>query len=185
MEDLDPALAVRYLEFLIAERREESQPFHDRMVELYIRTTLDARERDDESARTESYGKLLKFLDTTDNYNVGRIYGILSSHGQSIFSFTRVTYRADIFVDLYEARAILLGRLGRHDQALDILVHRLHDHLGAEEYLFSLSSFRRALGLFFVGTVSATTHPAPTQATYSSLFYESTYNHPPKHPPSS
>jgi Vam6/Vps39-like protein vacuolar protein sorting-associated protein 39 len=86
LEDLDPALAVRYLEFLIAEREEESQAFHDRMVELYTHITLDARERDDESVRTESYAKLLKFLDTTNNYNVGRIYGILSSHGRSIFT---------------------------------------------------------------------------------------------------
>lgn len=36
-------------------------------------------------------------------------------------------------VDLSEARAILLGRLGRHDQALELYVHRLRDYLKAEE----------------------------------------------------
>jgi len=47
---------------------------------------------------------------------VDRLYGILSS------------------TDLYEARAILLGRLGRHDQALELYVYRLQDYLKAEEY---------------------------------------------------
>jgi len=36
--------------------------------------------------------------------------------------------------DLFEARAILLGRLGRHDQALELYVYRLNDYLKAEEY---------------------------------------------------
>lgn len=35
--------------------------------------------------------------------------------------------------DLHEARAILLGRLGRHDQALETYVYRLQDYLKAEE----------------------------------------------------
>jgi hypothetical protein len=46
--------------------------------------------------------------------------------------------RADIFfthscTDLYEARAILLGRLGRHDQALETYVYRLQNYAKAEE----------------------------------------------------
>lgn len=36
-------------------------------------------------------------------------------------------------IDLFEARAILLGRLGRHDQALELYVYRMHDYLKAEE----------------------------------------------------
>lgn len=34
----------------------------------------------------------------------------------------------------FEAKAILLGRLGRHDSALETYVYRLQDYLGAEEY---------------------------------------------------
>ena len=37
--------------------------------------------------------------------------------------------------DLYEARAILLGRLGRHDQALETYVYRLQNYAKAEEYV--------------------------------------------------
>lgn len=35
--------------------------------------------------------------------------------------------------DLFEARAILLGRLGRHDQALELYVYWLQDFKKAEE----------------------------------------------------
>jgi hypothetical protein len=35
----------------------------------------------------------------------------------------------------FEAKAILLGRMGRHENALEIYVYRLHDYLKAEEYV--------------------------------------------------
>jgi Vam6/Vps39-like protein vacuolar protein sorting-associated protein 39 len=37
-------------------------------------------------------------------------------------------------IDLFEARAVLLGRLGRHDSALELYVYRLHDFDRAERY---------------------------------------------------
>lgn len=39
-----------------------------------------------------------------------------------------------ILTGLFEAKAILLGRLGRHDSALETYIYRLQDYLGAEEY---------------------------------------------------
>jgi hypothetical protein len=33
----------------------------------------------------------------------------------------------------FEAKAILLGRMGRHENALEIYAYRLHDYLKAEE----------------------------------------------------
>jgi hypothetical protein len=36
--------------------------------------------------------------------------------------------------DFYEVRAILLSRLGQHDQALNIYVHKIKDEKLAEEY---------------------------------------------------
>lgn len=47
----------------------------------------------------------------------------------SIVCDTKLT----IHVDLFEARAILLGRLGRHGQALELYVYRMHDYRKAEE----------------------------------------------------
>lgn len=34
---------------------------------------------------------------------------------------------------MFEARAVLLGRLGKHESALEIYVYRLQDYIKAEE----------------------------------------------------
>lgn len=39
----------------------------------------------------------------------------------------------DTCIDMYEARAILLGRLGKHEAALETYVYRLADYIKAEE----------------------------------------------------
>ncbi|KAJ7236270.1 hypothetical protein B0H12DRAFT_1026995 [Mycena haematopus] len=118
LESIDPLLCIRYLEFLIEERREESTGFHDRLAELYLKMTLAARRRNDKGRAhwSQHYDKLLKFIDTTDHYRIDRLYSMISSE------------------DLFEARAILLGRFGRHDQALELYVYRLQDYLKAEKH---------------------------------------------------
>ncbi|KAL0065292.1 Vacuolar morphogenesis protein 6 [Marasmius tenuissimus] len=116
LEDMDPNLCALYLEYLIQEREEDSEEFHDRIAELYAKMTISSRKRGDEKSRKELYNKLLRFIDTTDIYQVDRLYGLLSSE------------------DLFEARAILLGKLGRHDQALELYVYKLHEYFKAEEY---------------------------------------------------
>ncbi|KAJ7284535.1 hypothetical protein C8J57DRAFT_1669706 [Mycena rebaudengoi] len=113
LDGIDPLLCIRYLEFLIEERREESTIFHDRLAELYLKLTLSAKRKGEKGDITS---KLLKFIDTTDRYSIDRLYRAISSE------------------DLFEARAILLGRFGRHDQALELYVYRLHDYLKAEEH---------------------------------------------------
>ena len=49
------------------------------------------------------------------------------------YSIERFALTTD-HIDLFEANAILLGRLGRHDSALEVYVYRLQDFLKAEEY---------------------------------------------------
>ncbi|KAJ7116484.1 hypothetical protein C8R44DRAFT_209802 [Mycena epipterygia] len=115
LESINPLLCIRYLEFLIEERREESTAFHDRLAELYLKMTLSAKKRNDRDW-SQHYAKLLKFINTTDRYRIDRLYSMISSE------------------DLFEARAILLGRFGRHDQALELYVYRLQDYLKAEEH---------------------------------------------------
>ncbi|KIM35275.1 hypothetical protein M413DRAFT_449849 [Hebeloma cylindrosporum] len=116
LENLDPNLCMRYLEYLISERHEDTPAFHDRLAELYLNMTLAAKKRSDDKAREELYAKLLQFIKTNDKFGVDRLYGLVSS------------------TDLHEARAVLLGRLGRHDQALETYVYRLQDFKKAEEY---------------------------------------------------
>jgi hypothetical protein len=43
LEHIDLHLCAKYLEFIIAERHEESPHFHDRLAELYLDMTLRAR----------------------------------------------------------------------------------------------------------------------------------------------
>ncbi|KAF5342379.1 hypothetical protein D9611_001421 [Ephemerocybe angulata] len=116
LEKIDPRLCIRYLEHLLEEKEESASDFHDRLAGLYLSQTLAAKKRGDEELRREMYSKLLTFLDSNDRYGIDRLYGQLST------------------TDLFEARAILLGRLGRHDQALELYVYRLQDYRKAEEY---------------------------------------------------
>ncbi|KAI0649291.1 hypothetical protein C8Q79DRAFT_949834 [Trametes meyenii] len=116
LEHLDPAICARYIEYLISERGEVSREFHDRLAELYLRMTVAAKKRADDESRKKMYEKLLHFIDTTEHYSADRLFGLLPSE------------------DLFEAKAILLGRLGRHDSALEVYVYRLQDFLKAEEY---------------------------------------------------
>ncbi|KAF7312336.1 Rab guanyl-nucleotide exchange factor [Mycena indigotica] len=115
LESIEPSLCIRYIEFLIEERREESPVFHDRLAELYLRATLAAKKRNDKDW-TQHYASLLKFIDTTNHYRIDRLYNLISSE------------------DLFEARAILLGRFGRHDQALELYVYKLQDYMKAEQH---------------------------------------------------
>ncbi|KAF5379787.1 hypothetical protein D9615_005708 [Tricholomella constricta] len=111
----DLKISARFLEYVIEERHEQASVLHDRLAELYLSMTLSAKKRGDEQTRNDVYTKLLQFISSNHHYSVDRLYGALSS------------------TDLFEARALLLGKLGRHDQALELYVYRMHDYLKAEE----------------------------------------------------
>lgn len=115
LEKLDPQVSARYIEYLIQEKQEDDAVFHDRLAELYLGIAMNAKKCGDEERREEVYSKLLHFIDTTNYYHPARLYGRLSE-------------------DLYEARAILLGRMGRHEHALELYAYKLGDFKKAEEY---------------------------------------------------
>lgn len=98
LEKISPLLCTNYLEYLIQERGEVSVDFHDRLVELYAKITLEARRKKEESEfpfiqnvvcsrsfsldlRQQTYDKLMTFISTTTHYRVDRLYGLLSSEG--------------------------------------------------------------------------------------------------------
>lgn len=115
LEKIDPQISARYIEYLIEEKREEGGMFHDRLAELYLSIAVSAKKRGDNQKRGKLYAKLLHFIDTTSHYQPARLYGRLSE-------------------DLYEARAILLGRMGRHEHALELYAYKLGNFQKAEEY---------------------------------------------------
>ncbi|KZT51980.1 hypothetical protein CALCODRAFT_502826 [Calocera cornea HHB12733] len=108
LQRLDPThdTCVRYLEQMIA-RGEDSWRLHELLADLYL-----------EKAQTDAdvYRKLLGFIQMSDKYHVDRLLARLPRD------------------DLYEARALLLGKLGRHEGALQIYVNRLQDYHKAEQY---------------------------------------------------
>ncbi|KAF8634148.1 hypothetical protein AX15_001050 [Amanita polypyramis BW_CC] len=116
LDSINTKICARYLEHIIMEWHEEIPDYHDRLAVIYLDMTLDAKRDNDENARRENYEKLLAFIDSNQYYSVSRLFTLVSS------------------TDLFEARAILLGRLGRHGQALELYVYRLRDYVKAEEY---------------------------------------------------
>lgn len=48
LESVNQKFCARYLEFLIEERHEEGPIYHDRLAELYLRMTQDAKRAGDE-----------------------------------------------------------------------------------------------------------------------------------------
>ncbi|KAF7985633.1 hypothetical protein HWV62_2139 [Athelia sp. TMB] len=142
LEQIDPAICARYLVFLMDERDEVSPLLHDRLAGLYLTMTLSARKCGDNGWK-DTYEKLLQFITTTHYYDVDRLYGLLTSE------------------DLYEARAILLGRLGRHEQALETYAYRMGDYLKAEEYCKSIYAPASPTASIFLALLRIYLRPAP------------------------
>lgn len=59
LEMIDPAICARFVEFLIAERGELSPMFHDRLAELYLRMTANAKKRGDNGEFSVCPGNLM------------------------------------------------------------------------------------------------------------------------------
>jgi Vam6/Vps39-like protein vacuolar protein sorting-associated protein 39 len=56
LEGVNRKFCARYLEFLIEERYEESYIYHDRLAELYLRMTLDAKNARDAGMLSSNNG---------------------------------------------------------------------------------------------------------------------------------
>jgi len=126
-----PKLVVRYLEHVIAKYNSDDPTLHNKLLQLYLEKVVEPMKQYLASlggTRPAPAGsepgelglarqKLLLFLDTSTYYTPQKM----------ISTFLAIE-------GLYEERAILLGRIGRHDQALSIYAHKLSDPAKAEEY---------------------------------------------------
>uniref|UniRef100_A0A0K3CJ75 BY PROTMAP: gi/342319407/gb/EGU11356.1/ Rab guanyl-nucleotide exchange factor [Rhodotorula glutinis ATCC 204091] n=1 Tax=Rhodotorula toruloides TaxID=5286 RepID=A0A0K3CJ75_RHOTO len=112
LEGVGRDVCIKYLEHIIWQLDEQGADFHEKLIELYLQAVqAPSTGRDD-----ESYRKLLDLLETSKSYRADRILGRLPSE------------------DMHEVRAVLLGRLGRHEGALQIYVYQLEDQATAEQY---------------------------------------------------
>ncbi|CAG5133152.1 unnamed protein product, partial [Candidula unifasciata] len=131
LEKISIDLAMLYLEHIITDCHDHTEEFHNRLVDLYREkiqrlkeeyihslpeghTPCKAGEEPGELGVLRK--KLVSFLHKSQRYIPERL-------------LTR--FPPD---DFHEERAILLGRLGRHEQALSIYINILKDIRLAEEY---------------------------------------------------
>ncbi|KZF19880.1 AvaB protein [Xylona heveae TC161] len=125
LQGLDTKLAVRYLEHIIHELNDLTPEFHQRLVQLYLerlKMPENGDEKDfpfkDDTEKASWVERTLNFLKSSDHYSTARALGLLPRNEPQF----------------YEARAIVLSKMGQHKQALEIYVFKLEDHNKAEEY---------------------------------------------------
>jgi len=133
LEHIKNDLAAEYLEHIIIDCKDEKEEFHNRLVDLYRERVhrlrmeyvhslpeghrpLEEGEELVDSELGQMRQKLISFLHLSQHYIPERLLTRFPTNG------------------FYEERAILLGRLGRHEQALDIYIHTLRNMKLAEEY---------------------------------------------------
>ena len=111
LEECDHALALRYLEHVIDELNDQNPELHQKLLDLYL-------ERLKESPDEEVQMKFLTLLKSSTMYSPSKILQKLPSNDSTF----------------YEARALVLSKMGNHRQALEIYVFKLNDPKKAEEY---------------------------------------------------
>ena len=146
LESVSRDVCIRYLEHVIHQLGEQGAEFHEKLIDLYLQTLHATKsctfprsrctphprrtvsQRPDHyrsAARNEAvYKKLLDLLESSTSYRADRILGRIPSE------------------DMQDARAVLLGRLGRHEGALQIYVYQLEDHTTAEQCVCAASCVR-------------------------------------------
>ncbi|GAA6044405.1 hypothetical protein JCM8097_002743 [Rhodosporidiobolus ruineniae] len=121
LEKIGREVCIRYLEHVVHQLGEQGAEFHEKLIELYLAELVERRKKGEAITSSPLYAKLLAFLSSSTSYRADRMLGRLpsaSSTGE----------------DMHEVRAVLLGRLGRHEGALQIYVYQLGDHKTAEQY---------------------------------------------------
>ncbi|XP_026195631.1 vam6/Vps39-like protein isoform X1 [Anabas testudineus] len=124
-------LAIPYLEHIIYMWDEKGPAFHNVLIQLYLEKVQTLMKEylnslpegvpavaagKEDGKLGEFRNKLLSFLDISTSYEPTRLISDFPFDG------------------LLEERALLLGRMGKHEQALFIYVHILKDTRMAEEY---------------------------------------------------
>lgn len=115
LSNIDDSLALRYLEHIIDELNDLTPSFHQRLVELYLQRVEE--KSNDEQDLVRWRDKLLDLLQNSNEYNKWKTLQALPQTDQ----------------DFYEARAIVLSKMGQHKQALSIYVFLMKAYGKAEE----------------------------------------------------
>uniref|UniRef100_A0A3Q3PYC2 CNH domain-containing protein n=1 Tax=Monopterus albus TaxID=43700 RepID=A0A3Q3PYC2_MONAL len=135
-------LAIPYLEHIIYMWEEKGPEFHNVLIQLYL----------------EKVQVLMKeYLNSLpEAVAAGKEEGDLGKYRDKLLSFLDISISYEpstLIVDfpfdgLLEERALLLGRMGMHEQALFIYVHILKDTRMAEDSIFSLQVYLSLLRMY-------------------------------------
>eukprot|EP00743_Colponemidia_sp_Colp-15_P003217 GILK01003476.1.p1 GENE.GILK01003476.1~~GILK01003476.1.p1 ORF type:complete len:839 (+),score=153.48 GILK01003476.1:104-2518(+) len=121
------AACVSYLESLVEKNVEENDSYHDQLAQHYLDIIMNLLPPAGSSTQRLQAGtepgqigitrrKLLNFFEKSNRYHAERLLNIFPMD------------------DLLEERALILRRMGRHEQALNIYVHKLGHHELALQY---------------------------------------------------
>ncbi|KAF4527983.1 hypothetical protein B566_EDAN016638 [Ephemera danica] len=112
-----PQALMLYLEHLVLEKEVMKENLHTQLALLYLENILKMKKKCvDENSIAEARKKFQFLLQESSIYRVHLLLGKLKG------------------TDLDQETATLYGKIGEHDKALDILVHRLRDYKAAETY---------------------------------------------------
>ncbi|CAD6933013.1 unnamed protein product [Tilletia controversa] len=128
VEDLasyDPDMCIIYLEHIIGTLNDGDPSLHEKLASLYLSKAANLASLDAHDQRAAVIDKLSRFLELSEQYRPERILNQLPEN------------------DLFEPRAILLGRMGQHEAALGIYVYRLNAHEKADQYCTGVYAAQR------------------------------------------
>ena len=123
LETITPQLVILYLEHIIFDWKDSNPEFHNRLIIFYkdkilplLREELVSPKGETSSELADLRAKIIFFLETSQNYQPFKLLRFFPQDA------------------LFEERALLLGRAGRHEEALAIYIYVLKDDKMAEKY---------------------------------------------------
>ena len=117
LRQIDAGLEQKYLQHVIQELRDTTPSFHQRLIDLYIQR-LKEDDFENEAQKETWRASTLDFLRSSKHYQPYKILNQLSKDEPKA----------------YEARAIVLSKMGQHRQALELYVFKIKNPDKAEEY---------------------------------------------------
>ncbi|KAI7897305.1 vacuolar sorting protein 39 domain 2-domain-containing protein [Mucor mucedo] len=148
-----------YLEYLVMTQKSERAEYHTRLACSYVRDVQKEIENNNQSKQMDELVKGFKKHvnpmkienpDTSDTLSKSTFVGYLASQKTPLVKLRLLLIRLLLRSQLYSPevlltvlskagplaieKAIVFGRMGKHKEALDILIHELSDFVGAETY---------------------------------------------------
>ena len=81
LQNIDPKLAVKYLEYIINELDDGTPEFHQRLIEVYLKSVKDLKGTDTED-KSDLKARLLQFLRTSKHYESWKVLRTIPKDGK-------------------------------------------------------------------------------------------------------